>query len=99
MFKTTKETTQKIIIVLIAIFIAAIISPFIVFWVCYLGGFIVKWLIGNVLVQGFALFGLILPVEKIPLACGTLGFVASYFKTNSKCKYKKVNLNKRLNEN
>lgn len=82
MIKTTKKeaTTEELIIGLIAIFITAIISPFIVFWVCYLGGFIVKWLIGNVLVQGLALFGFILPVEKVPLACATLGFIASYFR-------------------
>lgn len=84
MFKTKKEAIEEFIIGLIAIFIAAIISPFIVFWVCYLGGFIVKWLIGNILVQGLALFGFILPVEKIPLACATLGFIVSYFRPTAK---------------
>lgn len=84
MFKTKKEAIEEFIIGLIAIFIAAIISPFIVFWVCYLGGFIVKWLIGNILVQGLALFGFIIPVEKIPLACATLGFIVSYFRPTAK---------------
>lgn len=80
MFKTKKEATEEFIIGLIAIFIAAIISPFIVFWVSYVGGLLVKWLIGNILVQGLALFGFTLPVEKIPLACATLGFIVSYFR-------------------
>lgn len=84
MFKTRKEATEEFIIGLIAIFIAAIISPFIVFWTCYLSGLIVKWLIGNILVQGLALFGFILPVEKIPLACATLGFIVSYFRPTAK---------------
>ena len=84
MFKTRKEATEEFIIELIAIFIAAIISPFIVFWTCYLGGLIVKLLIGNILIQGLALFGFILPVEKIPLACATLGFIVSYFRPTAK---------------
>lgn len=84
MFETTKELTEKFIVVLITTFVLALISPFIVFWVCYLGGFIVKWLIGNILVQGLALFGFILPVEKIPLACATLGFIVSYFRPTAK---------------
>lgn len=84
MFKTRKEAAEEFIIGLIAIFIAAIISPFIVFWVSYLGGFIIKWLIGNILVEGLALFGFILPVEKIPLACATLGFIVSYFRPTAK---------------
>ena len=80
MFKTKKEATEEFVIGLIAIFVAAIISPFIVFWVSYVGGLLVKWLIGNILVQGLALFGFVLPVEKIPLACATLGFIVSYFR-------------------
>lgn len=84
MFKTKKEAVEEFIIGLIAIFIASIISPFIIFWVSYLGGFIIKWLIGNILVQGLALFGFILPVEKIPLACATFGFVVSYFRPTAK---------------
>ena len=80
MFETTKELTEKFIVALITTFIIALISPFIIFWVSYIGGYFVKWLIGNILIQGLVLFGITLPLEKIPLACGTLGFIASYFK-------------------
>jgi hypothetical protein len=80
MFETTKELIEKFIAALITAFIMVLISPFIIFWVSYIGGYFVKWLIGNILIQGLALFGIALPLEKIPLACGTIGFIASYFK-------------------
>ena len=81
--KTKKETTEteKYITEIIAVLITVIILPLVDFLVSYLGGFIIKWLIGNVLIQGFALFGFILPIEEIPLVCGTLGFIGCYFKT------------------
>lgn len=90
MFETTKELTEFIAVVITA-FIMALISPFIIFWVSYIGGYFVKWFIGNILIQGLALFGITLPLEKIPLACGTLGFIASYFKqtVNTKASTKK----------
>lgn len=65
---------------LIVIVIVILVSPFISFGVCYIAGLIAKATIGNFLVDGFALFNLNIPLDKIPLAAGILGWVASFFK-------------------
>ena len=41
-------------------------------------------MIGKYLVEGFALLGLTIPLEKIPLIAGVLGWMASFFVSNSK---------------
>lgn len=43
-------------------------------------GWICKLVIGQQLIIGFALLGITLPVDKIPLLAGTLGWIGSYFK-------------------
>lgn len=58
-----------------------IISPWIIFWIAYFGGWIASGLIGEQLVAGFALFGLDIPINKIPLIAGCLGWIGGYFKT------------------
>lgn len=64
------------------------IAPWISFWLAYFGGWIAKLLIGNYLVEGFALVGITLPIDKIPLLAGTLGWIGGFFKAT------KLNTNK-----
>jgi hypothetical protein len=61
--------------------LVVLISPWIHFWLAYFCGWIAKLLIGKYIVEGFALFGIMLPLDKIPLLAGALGWVGSFFKT------------------
>ena len=64
------------------------IAPWINFWFAYFGGWIAKLLIGKYLVKGFALIGITLSIDKIPLLAGTLGWIGGFFKV------KNINTNK-----
>ena len=71
------------------IIIAIFIAPWLSFWLAYFGGWIAKITIGNYIVKGFALLGITLPLNKIPLIAGVLGWIGGFFKnistgTNSK---------------
>lgn len=67
---------------MIAITLAIFIIPWLSFWLAYFMGWICKLVIGQQLVAGFALLGITLPIDKIPLLAGTLGWIGSYFKTS-----------------
>lgn len=54
--------------------------PWIAFWLCYFEGWIAKLLIGNYLVEGFAILGITVPIAKIPLIAGLFGWVGGFFK-------------------
>ena len=61
--------------------LVVLISPWICFWLAYFCGWITKLLIGKYIVEGFALFGITLPLDKIPLLAGVLGWVGNFFET------------------
>ena len=64
------------LIVLIIIF-----SPFINFILCYFTGWLIKITFGAILCNGLALIGINLSPSSLPLLCGTLGVVGSFFKS------------------
>lgn len=68
-----------IVLILVTIFLI----PWITFWLCYFGGWIAKLVIGKYLVVGFATLGFNVPIEKIPLIAGCLGWIGSFFKNSS----------------
>lgn len=84
-----KKDISTIILVILGAIAFIFILPWIAFWLAYFGGWIAKILIGKQLVNGFALIGITLPIEKIPLLAGTLGWIGGFFKTVN------TNLNKR----
>ena len=57
------------------------ILPWICFWFAYFGGWVTKITIGKYIVEGFSLIGITLPLNKIPLLAGTLGWIGGFFKT------------------
>ena len=63
--------------------IAFFIIPFVSFWLAYLGGWIAKIMIGKYLVEGFDILGITLPIDKVPLIAGVLGWIGGYFKQNT----------------
>jgi len=85
-----KKDISTIILVILGIIAFIFILPWIAFWLAYFGGWITKILIGKQLVNGFALIGITLPIEKIPLLAGTLGWIGGFFKAiNTNYKYNK----------
>lgn len=58
------------------------IIPFISFWLSYFGGWICKIVIGKYLIEGLSFLHIIIPINKIPLLAGTLGWFGAFFKTH-----------------
>ena len=75
---------------LFAFFVLIIfIAPWINFWLAYFGGWIAKITVGKYIVEGFSLIGIALPLNKIPLLAGTLGWIGGFFKNVSNLNSKK----------
>lgn len=75
------------VIALIVIFI--FIEPWLFFWLAYFGGWIAKITIGKYLVEGFAILGISVPIGKIPLIAGVLGWIGGFFKNISTSNFNK----------
>ena len=63
--------------------LAIFIEPFLLFWLGYFSGWIAKLIIGKYIVAGFALLGITLPLDSIPLFAGVLAWIGSFFKNSS----------------
>lgn len=82
-----KDFITIILLLLLAVgFI--IIYPWLAFWFAYLGGILAKIFIGQELVAGFALLGINISIEQIPLIARTLGWIGGFFKAISSSKSK-----------
>jgi len=69
---------------IIAIIIVTIfIIPWLSFWLAYFGGWVAKITIGNQLVNGLELIGIIISKDQIPLLAGILGWIGGFFKATS----------------
>ena len=72
---------SAIISIIVIIIIMVFIAPLITFWCAYLGGWIAKVTIGKYIVAGFKMFGITMPIDKIPLVAGFIGWLGSFFTT------------------
>lgn len=61
---------------------AIFIQPWLSFQLAYFSGWLAKIVIGDWLVKGFALIGLDIVKDSIPLLAGVLGFIGGFFKPN-----------------
>lgn len=68
-----------IFLVIIIIFVV----PWLSFWLAYFGGWVAKIIIGNQLVNGLELIGIIISKDQIPLLAGILGWIGGFFKATS----------------
>lgn len=79
-----KKFTFSAFLILILMLIGLLfVLPWISFWLAYLGGWIAAKVIGAKIVEGLAIFGIMIPVSKIPLLAGTLGWIGTFFKNIS----------------
>ena len=88
---STKMSGFAILGVIALLVVSLFVVPWLYFWLAYFSGWIAKLVIGKYLVEGFGLFGLAIPLDKIPLAAGILGWVGSFFKETVKINQNKSN--------
>lgn len=53
--------------------------PWLDFWLAYFGGWIAKIIIGTYLVEGLNYLHINVPLNKIPLLAGCLGWIGGFF--------------------
>lgn len=77
--KMKKNYYVEIISTIIAMFIA----PILIFLVGIVSGFILKWIVGGFVVDGLNLvFNTTrFSADKLPIVCGALAVIGSFFKT------------------
>ena len=71
------------IIAIVSVIILGIFIPVIIFGACWLGGWILMKIVGGAVINGLnTLFGTTrFTPDIIPVVCGTLAVIGSYFKT------------------
>ena len=82
--KSKKELLIKLIFLLLT---SIFIMPFVWFGVGAFVGLILKITIGGLLETGFSLFNLDITRADLPILCGTISVIASFFKNT-------ININK-----
>lgn len=60
-----------------------LVSPFIGFCCGWITGWIIKVTFGDTIIQGLGLLGFNIAKESLPLMCGTLGVIGSFFKNTT----------------
>ncbi len=74
-----KKDVGNLAIIIIAI-LFFIVFPFIYFCLSWIVGLLIKIIFGEVFVNGLGLLGIIITKDQIPLLCGVIGVIASFFK-------------------
>lgn len=60
-----------------------IIAPFINFAEGWIVGHLIKWIFGATFVSGLAMLGINISPESIPVFCGVLAVIGSFFKNTT----------------
>lgn len=69
--------------VIVPFVILILVSPFIGFCSGWVTGWIIKVTFGDTMIKGLGLLGLNIAKESLPLVCGTLGVIGSFFKSTT----------------
>ena len=72
---------MTILLAVLLVILIFFISPFVSFGLGWLVGWFIKITIGSLIVKGFNLVGIHIPIESLPLFFGVLNVIASFFKT------------------
>lgn len=70
-----------VLVILILIF-----QPFLCYLIGWITGHFIKWIFGATFISGLALLGINIAPDSIPLFCGVLGVIGSFFKSVSTSK-------------
>lgn len=80
---TNIDSKTAIVGVIIFIILGILLEPFLIFWLGYFTGWIAKITIGTYLVKGFHTFYIPISIDQIPILCGVLAFIGSFFKNSA----------------
>ena len=67
--------------IIIAVIVMIIISPLLYFLGGWITGCILSWTIGESIVRGLSFLNINITVDNLPLFCGVLGVIGSFFKS------------------
>lgn len=83
MYRRNEVTGLEAFGAVILLILLVLVSPFVGFCCGWLTGWIIKVTFGATMVQGLGLLGLNIAKESLPLLCGTLGVIGSFFKNTT----------------
>jgi ribose/xylose/arabinose/galactoside ABC-type transport system permease subunit len=72
------------LIILVAVLL--IFAPFLNFACGWITGWLIKVTFGDTFIRGLSMLGLSLNKEALPLFCGTIGVIGSFFKSTTNIK-------------
>lgn len=78
MYKSKDERTAAIINLIVILIVGLFIAPWLSFWCAYFAGWIAKLVIGKYLVEAFSVLGITIPLDKIPLIAGFVGWICGF---------------------
>ena len=73
---------EVILIVLISLFFL-ILSPFVDFLLGFIIGIVIKLIFSDIFIKGLSLLNISISVNQIPMFCGILSLIGSFFKSHS----------------
>ena len=74
-----KKTLGNIAIIILGVLLI-LVSPFISFCLGWFVGLLIKIIFGTTFIKGLGLIGIMITKDQIPLLCGVIGTIASFFK-------------------
>ncbi len=83
MYRRNDVTGLEVFGAVILLILIVLVSPFVGFCCGWLTGWIIKVTFGATMVNGLGLLGLNIAKESLPLLCGTLGVIGSFFKNTT----------------
>ena len=73
---------MTIIGLILGIIFIAFLSPLLWFCLCWVTGWLIKILFGATFIKGLTFLHIHITLDQIPLFCGVLGIIGSFFKSS-----------------
>ena len=66
---------------IVLVILMIVFSPFLYFAAGWVTGHFIKWIFGATFISGLTLLGINIAPDSIPLFCGVLGVIGSFFRS------------------
>ena len=73
---------MTIILIILGTIVLIFASPFINFIFGWIVGWFIKIIFGTIFISGLKLIGIKISIDTIPLLCGTLNLIGSFFRSS-----------------
>ena len=77
-----------IILIILGTIVLIFASPFINFVLGWIVGWLIKIIFGTIFISGLKLIGIDISIDMIPLLCGTLNLIGSFFRSSAPIDFK-----------